>query len=88
MSVKISIDGEAIKQEFDRQNHNSTLEFLEAQRIDIHYHCRDGFCGACRIKLNKGKICYPKGEPLAFVHEGEFLACCSVPDTDIDISIE
>ena len=26
--------------------HKSLLECLEAENIDVHYHCRDGFCGA------------------------------------------
>ncbi|MFD2166513.1 class I ribonucleotide reductase maintenance protein YfaE [Thalassotalea euphylliae] len=68
--------------------HSSLLECLESQNIEVHFHCRDGFCGACRVKLNKGQVNYPQGEPLAFVGDGEVLSCCCIPTTDIDISVE
>ena len=64
------------------------LECLEAKDVEVHYHCRDGFCGACRITLNKGEIVYPLGEPLAFVGENEILPCCCIPVTDITVTVE
>lgn len=68
--------------------HDTLLESLEAEDIEVHYHCRDGFCGACRVKLNQGEIHYPQGEPLAFVGDGEILPCCCIPKTDIELEIE
>lgn len=88
MTFKVSIDGQTINTSFDSKDHNSTLEYLENHDIDVHYHCRDGFCGACRVKLNSGCVNYPQGEPLAFVREGEVLACCCIPASDIDITID
>lgn len=70
------------------QKQNSLLECLEERNIEVHFHCRDGFCGACRVTLNKGKINYPQGEPLAFVGPNEILPCCCVPVTDVDITID
>ncbi|WP_448556645.1 class I ribonucleotide reductase maintenance protein YfaE [Thalassotalea montiporae] len=64
------------------------LVCLEEANIEVHYHCRDGFCGACRVKLDKGQIRYPQGEPLAFVSEGEILPCCCVPTSDIELTID
>ncbi|MFT5755595.1 MAG: ferredoxin [Alteromonadaceae bacterium] len=64
------------------------LECLEAANIEVHYHCRDGYCGACRITLNKGQIVYPNGEPLAYVGKNEILPCCCKPTTNIDITVE
>ena len=64
------------------------LECLEKANVEVHYHCRDGFCGACRVTLTAGEISYPKGEPLAFVGENEILTCCCVPVTDINIEID
>ncbi len=63
------------------------LECLESNDVKVDYHCRDGFCGACRVTLTAGKINYPNGEPLAFVGENEILPCCCVPVTDINIKI-
>ncbi len=62
------------------------LDSLEQQQQDISYQCREGYCGACRCKLIHGSIQY-LNEPLAFVRQGEFLPCCSVPLTDIQIEI-
>jgi len=64
------------------------LNNLEAHDIEVHYHCRDGFCGACRVTLLSGTINYPNGEPLAFVGENEILPCCCIPTTDITIEID
>ncbi|MDX1391476.1 MAG: class I ribonucleotide reductase maintenance protein YfaE [Rheinheimera sp.] len=62
------------------------LEALEQQQLQVNFHCREGYCGACRCKLLKGDIGY-LNEPLAFVRQGEFLPCCSIPLTDITIDI-
>ena len=84
-SLKIKANGQLIH--FTGQ-HKTLLDCLESENIEVHYHCRDGFCGACRIKLNQGDIHYPNGEPLAFVAEGEILPCCCIPKTDIDVDID
>jgi len=81
----ISVDNKTISfQESDR----NLLECLENANVEVHYHCRDGFCGACRVTLVEGDIHYPHGEPLAFVGDGEILTCCCVPKTDIKLAIE
>ena len=63
------------------------LESLEAQNIDAQYHCRDGFCGACRCKLRAGEVEYVV-DPLAFIDDDEILLCCSVPLGDVTIEME
>ncbi len=62
------------------------LTALEQQKYQVNYHCRAGFCGACRCKLVSGTVTYLE-EPLAFVRKGEFLPCCSVPQSDLSIEI-
>ncbi len=64
------------------------LNCLENAGVEVHYHCRDGFCGACRVKLVNGQIEYPNGEPLAFVGNGEILPCCCIPSSDIELEID
>lgn len=81
-SVKIS--GGAVI-DFDGSR-RTLLDALEQQKLDINFHCREGYCGACRCKLLQGEVRY-LNEPLAFVRQGEFLPCCSIPLTDIDIEI-
>ncbi len=85
LTPKISVQGK----EFSYHNSKQTLlECLEEAKVEVHYHCRDGFCGACRVTLTSGEICYPQGEPLAFVAENEILPCCCVPVTDISLNID
>ncbi|WP_233079403.1 class I ribonucleotide reductase maintenance protein YfaE [Rheinheimera soli] len=62
------------------------LEALEAQKQQVNYQCREGYCGACRCKLLSGSVSY-LNEPLAFVRKGEILPCCSIPITDIEIEL-
>ncbi len=71
-----------------RDKRQSILTCLEQANVEVDFHCRDGFCGACRIKLNQGQVNYPHGEPLAFVGEGEVLACCCRPTSNINITVE
>jgi ferredoxin len=70
------------------QNDKTLLSCLENASVEVHYHCRDGFCGACRVTLVAGEINYPNGEPLAFVGDGEILPCCCVPKSNITIIVE
>ena len=88
MTKKVTIDGKVVEQKFDNLIFKTTLEYLEFNQIEIHYHCRDGFCGASRVTLEQGEIEYINCEPLAFVRDGEILPCCCIPKTDIEISTE
>ncbi len=63
------------------------LDYLEQQTLVVHYHCRDGYCGACRTVLLEGEVNYPKA-PLAFVRRGEILPCCCEPKGDLIIEAE
>lgn len=85
LQPKIEVQGKIVHYQ---DNEQSLLDCLEAAEVEVHYHCRDGFCGACRVKLVKGEINYPLGEPLAFVGESEILPCCSIPVTDITLEID
>ena len=57
------------------------LQSLEKSNIAIESHCRDGYCGACSVKLKSGTVGYTT-DPLGFVDDDEILACCSVPTSD------
>lgn len=73
--------------EFEFQSGDKTLlTSLLSQKVDVLYHCREGFCGACRCKLKSGTVEYIN-EPLAFVRSGEILTCCSNPTSDIEIEL-
>lgn len=69
---------------FSFDQDESLLIAMEKQNIDVHYHCREGFCGACRTKLVSGQVEY-KVDPLACIEDDEILVCCCVPLTDIEV---
>lgn len=71
-------------QKIASQGAGSILDALERHQIQIESQCRDGYCGACRCQLIEGSISYVK-ETMAYLNEGEFLACSAVPDSDIVI---
>lgn len=67
-------------------NHTSLLHYLLDRNIIVEFNCMDGFCGACHSKLIVGEISIIKDD-LAYKPSGEFLLCCAVPKTDIEIAI-
>lgn len=62
------------------------LKHIEDQGIEVHYHCREGYCGACRTKLIQGEVEYIT-DPLAFIDDDEILPCCCKPTSDIHIQL-
>lgn len=79
--VRVTIEsGQIIEQRPDK----TLLESLEADNIEVHYHCREGFCGACRTQLLSGQVKYLT-DPLAFIDDNEILPCCCQAIGDIEI---
>lgn len=79
--------GGEIESEFDyTASDGNLLNSLQNNKTEVLYHCKEGFCGACRCKLKSGSISY-NNEPLAFVRKGEILTCCSKPEGDIEIEL-
>ncbi len=66
---------------------NNLLESLEAQDVQVHYECRDGYCGACRTDLIEGEVAYLQ-EPMAWINKGEILPCCCVPKTALKLKLK
>jgi len=85
LQLKINVQSKVVHYE---NNEQTLLECLESADVEVHYHCRDGFCGACRVTLVEGEINYPLGEPLAFVGDNEILPCCCIPVTDISLLLD
>jgi ferredoxin len=92
--VKLKLDSKSIKVSVADKDiiyldsHNNLLECIESADIEVHYHCRDGYCGACRVTLTRGQISYPQGEPLAYVGDNEILPCCCIPMSNIELKVE
>lgn len=69
------------------QHAGTLLDSLEAQNIEVHYQCREGYCGSCRVQLLQGEVHYNE-EPMAWVNDDEILPCCCIPKSDIKIKID
>ncbi|MFC6440018.1 class I ribonucleotide reductase maintenance protein YfaE [Bowmanella sp. JS7-9] len=72
--------------DIEQHPEHTVLQALEAQRLDVHYHCREGFCGACRTRLLSGEVDYVI-EPLAYINDDEILPCCCRAVTDIELEL-
>ncbi|MBE8215720.1 MAG: 2Fe-2S ferredoxin-like protein [Endozoicomonadaceae bacterium] len=68
-----------------KKSKHSLLEVMEDQHIEVNYQCRNGFCGACRMQLLKGKVIY-FCEPLAYLAEKSILPCCCRVEEDVILS--
>lgn len=62
----------------------SVLEQLERAGHQVPFQCREGYCGACRMVLVEGQVHY-RHDPLAWVNEGEILACSCEARSEIQI---
>ncbi|MEY8203753.1 MAG: class I ribonucleotide reductase maintenance protein YfaE [Bermanella sp.] len=66
---------------------DNLLESLEAQDVQVHYECRDGYCGACRTDLIEGEVAYLQA-PTAWINQGEILPCCCVPKSPLKLKLK
>jgi ferredoxin len=55
MAFTIEVDEQKIKYLDGDKN---ILNGLERENIESQFHCRDGFCGACRCTLLQGTVDY------------------------------
>lgn len=69
----------------EHQADKTLIESLENAGLEVHFHCRQGFCGACRTKLSEGDVEYSI-DPLAFIDDDEILPCCCYPVSNIKIT--
>lgn len=77
-------DDSNITFEVDVQGGKPLLESMENAGVETHYHCRNGFCGACRTRLVAGQVNYTT-EPLAYVRQGDILPCVCIAVTDLEL---
>lgn len=66
--------------------HRSLLDVLEANKVQVEFQCRSGYCGSCRMRLLQGEVRYLE-TPLAFIQRGEILPCCCLPVEDIELEL-
>lgn len=83
-SYKITANDKSVV--FKKSEDNTLLDCLLKNDIKANYHCKEGFCGACRAELKSGTFEYTN-EPLACVRNGEVLTCCCKPTSDLIIKV-
>jgi ferredoxin len=62
------------------------LTALEAHQVDVHFQCRDGYCGSCRTTLIAGEVSYTK-TPMACLNSNEILPCCCKANGDVVLGL-
>ncbi len=83
--VAVNVNG----QSFTGNTTETLLEQAENNGLPIMNSCRTGICGACMVQLEFGEVTQSDAPALLDVDKkaGRILACCSVPKTDIKISV-
>lgn len=65
---------------------DNLLETLINNSIEVDFQCKEGYCGACKIKKVKGDVIYLT-DPIAFKNHDEILPCCCRPKSDLEIEL-
>ena len=71
---------------FEGDNQATLLEQAEKAGLSIANSCRAGLCGACKVTIESGKVHQPDVPALQDEERqmGMALACCCIPETDIE----
>jgi ferredoxin-NADP reductase/MOSC domain-containing protein YiiM len=64
----------------------SLLELAEACDVPLRWSCRSGVCHNCESELLRGSVRYTS-EPVDFPPDGIILACCSTPESDLELNL-
>jgi ferredoxin-NADP reductase len=62
----------------------SILEVAENCEVPIDSGCRAGNCGTCAVKIVKGSVKYPRGNPPS-LEPGTCLACIAQPQGEVQV---
>lgn len=80
--ITIKVNGEMLV----GNTHQPLLEQLEQSGLQPEFQCRNGVCGACRCKLDKGTV--SKQDTMAYAAAGEILTCASVPSGNVELEFD
>lgn len=77
MSALKDFSKRAIVSVSDGKSDQTILERLEAKGEAPSYHCRDGYCGACRVTVLSGQAEHFDNPLGVYDEETQVLACIS-----------
>lgn len=81
--VTINFAKSAFEQRWNKGD-GTILEIAEEHGLTPEYGCRNGVCGTCAVKINKGQVTY-RTQPSAAHSSDEALICCAVPAKDTEV---
>ncbi|PJE79358.1 CDP-6-deoxy-L-threo-D-glycero-4-hexulose-3-dehydrase reductase [invertebrate metagenome] len=65
------------------------LDAFIKEKAPVIFACREGVCGVCKVRIEKGEVT-SEGQTALTANEekkGYVLSCCSKPKTDVTIAI-
>ncbi|NGN97780.1 2Fe-2S iron-sulfur cluster binding domain-containing protein [Grimontia sp. S25] len=80
--IAITVNGQTLV----GNTHQPLLEQLEQAGLQPEFQCRNGVCGACRCKLDKGNVA--QDDAMAYLAAGEILTCRSTPSEDVSLEFD
>lgn len=80
--ITITVNGQSLV----GNTHQPLLEQLEQAGMQPEFQCRNGVCGACRCRLDKGQV--KQEDAMAYLAAGEILTCRSVPKDDVSLAFD
>ena len=85
---KVTINFDSRNEVHQGNTKDSLLEQGEDADLIMHYSCRAGNCGRCKVKLQSGEVeqLSTNGLMPDEIHEGYILSCVSIPKSDLVIT--
>ncbi|WP_407332710.1 2Fe-2S iron-sulfur cluster-binding protein [Enterovibrio sp. 27052020O] len=80
--ITITVNGQTLV----GNTHQPLLEQIEQAGLQPEFQCRNGVCGACRCKLDKGEVV--QEDAMAYLAAGEILTCRSTPLESVDLEFD
>ncbi|WP_456295396.1 hybrid-cluster NAD(P)-dependent oxidoreductase [Vibrio sp. AK197] len=80
-ALTLSVNGEV----FQGDNQSTLLEQAENAGVAIANSCRAGLCGSCQVRVESGDIEQPDVPAMHGCDEQTVLACCCVPQSNIEV---
>lgn len=90
MSYELTI--EPLGQTIEVEEGQTILDAALRQGIYLPHACGQGLCATCRVQITEGEVDHGRASSFALMDyerdEGVALACCAIPESDIEIEVE
>jgi sterol desaturase/sphingolipid hydroxylase (fatty acid hydroxylase superfamily)/ferredoxin len=88
IQVRVQLNGQPFR--FEAQAHETLLESALREGVPLPFSCRQGRCGACRMKCVEGAVSMrsPKALSPEAIAAGYILTCQSTPQTPVIVLSE